>query len=158
MTLNLFFTQTQKDGNRNIVVEVTPDLRKLILSHNRLRIKWFVIEARDHILVTRCFKCCGLGHRANTCPHNLTCSHCAKEHKFKDCKVKTDTTKIICTNCSAESKRTKNKHIDTKHSALSNDCPQLIRYKTAEFDRTDFGTPIQSPIHPTVSPPISPAL
>ncbi len=125
--------------DRNIVIEVSPVLRKLIKSLNRLRIKWFMIETRDHILVTRCFKCCGLGHRSDTCPHKMACSHCSKEHTFKNCPLRSDKTKLCCINCSNEKARTKNKAMDTNHSALSNDCPNVIHYKDTEFKRTDYG-------------------
>lgn len=135
---------------RNIVVEVPPLLRKILIKLQRVKVQWQMISVDDHLLVTRCFNCCGLGHRSSgktrdgktiKCPHNsLVCSHCAGNHTFKNCPTKDDTTSTPkCHNCTSENARLKNNRLKTDHNAFSQNCPSLTRYLQAEYDKTDYG-------------------
>ena len=141
----IFHTKPFK-GYKNIVIQVSPKLRRAIKSIDRLKLVWHLINAEDYILVTRCFQCLGLGHLSHTkqsdgstknCSHKTVCSHCSGEHKFADCPLKTDSTKKQCVNCIKD--KTRNPTIKTDHSAMSNECPHLLRYKQNEFNRTNYG-------------------
>jgi protein required for attachment to host cells len=101
--------KTNRQDHQNLVIEATPKLRRLLLLISKVRICWSVVEVRDFILVTRCFKCCDFGHTANNCRSaHQHCSHCTGDHKLKDCPQKSDTSKQRCNNCSAENERNKN--------------------------------------------------
>ena len=140
-----------KDGNvtaRNVIIEVRPELRKTLIEMRRMRISWQMLPIEDYILVTRCFKCCGLGHRAKhtradgteeTCQKDLTCTQCGGNHKYSECRRRR-LDQACCPLCDAENKRTRSKRpLDTRHNAMNNACPMLIRYKESEYNRTDYG-------------------
>jgi len=65
----------------------------------------------------QCTKCLGFGHRATSCPSELTCKKCAaKGHSAKDC-TKPEETAPKCANCSGE------------HPATYSACPALQQAK-----------------------------
>ena len=139
-----------KDTNneRNIVIEAKPLLRRLLIKIQRIKLGFQMIRVEDHILITRCFNCCGLGHRSSgklpngqpiKCPHTtLVCSHCTGPHRFKDCPTKADKSKAVCHNCHSENARNKNTRLKTNHNAFAHECPILRRYLESEFNRTDY--------------------
>lgn len=40
----------------------------------------------EHLNITRCYNCCGIGHLKKDCRSRITCGRCSSEHSFKDCK------------------------------------------------------------------------
>ena len=134
--------------NSAVVIEVPQQLRRLLRNIAHIHFGWQSLVIEDHVLVTRCFNCCSLGHRASVnkiegvikCKLPLTCSQCTGPHKFKDCPFKDDKTKMCCPLCKTENSRSKNKiQLDTKHNALSDKCPIYRRFIQTEISRTDYG-------------------
>ncbi len=136
----VFHPRPDRSGYKSVVVEVPPTLRTILLSAP-LYTKWQVLPIQDYILITRCFRCQGLGHRTEKCPHkNSTCSHCATEgHDYNNCPTKNDSKTAKCTNCTRHNSLPGARHVDTKHQAHSNQCPELRRYKESIFNTTNYG-------------------
>ena len=110
-----------KSGSRdkdvvNCVFEVTPELRKRMLSRGRLYIGWGSCRVIDSLDATRCFKCQSHGHVAKACrAEQETCAHCAASgHDIKDCPSKE--LPATCANCKKAGRK-------AKHSAGSRMCP-----------------------------------
>ena len=132
------FHQKAGPGLQHIVFQVSHQIRSLLLNLSDIKVCLRVVSAENYILVTRCFKCCGYGHRANTCTHQQSCSHCAETtHSFKFCPYVQSGREPICVNCASDNRRLGG-NIPTKHSAFDKVCPALKRYLHAEFARTDW--------------------
>ncbi|KAJ8887801.1 hypothetical protein PR048_014019, partial [Dryococelus australis] len=92
----------------NLVLEVTPPLRKLLIDCGTLFIGFQRCKVRDYVMPTRCYKCQGYGHIKEKCKGQFVCPHCSeKGHKFSECKVKDAMPK--CANC------VRDKHRDCFH-------------------------------------------
>lgn len=136
----VFHPRPDRFGNKSVVVEVSPALRTTMLSAP-LYTKWQVLQVADYILVTRCFRCQGLGHKTTQCKQqHSTCSHCACEgHGFNECPSKNEATTAKCTNCIRHNSSPGARQVETNHSALSSNCPELRRYKETIFNSTNYG-------------------
>lgn len=71
------------------VMEVSPALRSLLLDLGRLYIGMRRCRACDYNVITRCFRCQGLGHVAKMCSAGkAACGRCAGEgHSMRECKA-----------------------------------------------------------------------
>ena len=130
----------------NVIIECQPHIARVLDKMPRVRLHWTTHQVGYHILVTRCFNCNQLGHRANgkhpdgnpdPCKLPRACSQCSGPHKYVDCTVDKATV-ACCPSCTAENAKN-GTTIDTFHNAHSDSCPTLQRYKQAEFKRTDYG-------------------
>lgn len=116
LTLESFMSNikiSHKSGKRdadscNYIIEVPANIRKALITQDRLYINWTSCPVRDFTLVTRCFKCQQYGHASKTCKAQTdTCGHCASfGHTIKDCPKKADSP--VCATCSLYKKP--NKH------------------------------------------------
>ena len=145
--------KNKRTNTVNVILEAPPALAHALVTLEHVRLQWLTVRCRRHILVTRCFNCCGLGHRdkrklpngtEEPCPNQQACSQCSENHRFKDCPYKpgqqnADPTKTCCPLCKAENVRNRNTALDTAHNAFSDSCPALTRYRMAEHNRTDYG-------------------
>ena len=131
------FHQKAGPNLQHIVFQASSEVRSALLKLPDIKVGLRVVSAENYILVTRCYKCCGYGHRANTCTHDQKCSHCAESHSFKFCPYFQTNPVSVCVNCAFE-KRRLGGNIPTNHSAFSSECPALKRYIKAEFARTDW--------------------
>lgn len=103
-TFNKQFTLKFKTGPRNRqtvhhVAEVSPQLRKSILTKGRLYVGFSAHTAKDYLVVPKCLKCQDLGHIAKHCrKESASCGHCGEtDHLKTDCsKIKTPRTCIPC--------------------------------------------------------------
>ncbi|XP_028179233.1 uncharacterized protein LOC114366536 [Ostrinia furnacalis] len=78
----------KKDGPYcNYVLELTSELRKILIEQERAYINWTSCPVRDYTLVTRCYKCQQYGHSAKFCREtSSTCGHCGcAGHSIKEC-------------------------------------------------------------------------
>jgi hypothetical protein len=120
---------------KHLIIEVSPEIRKIILNINKLNIEWSRHSVKDFISVTRCFKCLGFGHSKNNCDSDQQfCSSCGQcGHIHTNCPLKTSNSSIqICVNCKKYNDSVKNpetKKLDHKHNALYSRCPSLLRIK-----------------------------
>jgi len=56
------FTYVTKKMNRNLVVEVGADTRKILLQR-KIKIGWQICRIEDYLVANRCFKCSRFNHR-----------------------------------------------------------------------------------------------
>ena len=135
--MTLVFHQKAGPGRQHIVFQVSHQIRTLLLSLSDIKVGLRVVSAENYILVTRCFKCCGYGHRANTCTHNQSRSHCAENHSFRYCQYFQTRRDPICVNCASDNRRLGG-NLPTKHSAFDSVCPALKRYLQVENKRIEW--------------------
>ncbi|KAJ2939737.1 hypothetical protein O0L34_g17930 [Tuta absoluta] len=71
----------------NFILEVTAEIRKLLIQQGRVFINWTSCPVKDFTLVTRCYSCQQYGHSAKFCKDTATtCGHCGcTGHSIKDC-------------------------------------------------------------------------
>lgn len=109
-TFNDQFKIKFKTGSRNrptvhYVAEVSPTIRKTILTKGRLFVEFSSHTAKDYLVVPRCLKCFDIGHVAKHCrKESSSCGHCGEiDH------VKTDCQKIkqpkICIPCALRKRK-----------------------------------------------------
>lgn len=83
----------------NYILEVTAEVRKMLISQERVYINWNSCPVRDYTLLTRCYKCHQYGHSAKYCrDSDPTCGHCGcVGHSINDCPAKAQPAK--CATC-----------------------------------------------------------
>jgi len=72
--------------NRNLVVEVGADTRKILLQR-KIKIGWQICRIDEYLVANRCFKCSRFNHRHRDCRGEVTCSLCTGPHTLKECKA-----------------------------------------------------------------------
>lgn len=113
------FTFQDRGNRKNLIVEVSPEARKIILA-TKLKIGWNRCGGDDYVRVNRCFKCSKFNHRAQDCKGELTCPHCTKDHAGKDCQANRDQQQ--CINCITFNKYNKQKKTEINHSSMDKNC------------------------------------
>lgn len=101
----------------NIVIEISPQLRRLLLSRGYVFVGWKKCVVVDHLRVIRCFKCSNLGHIEKDCKSNIICPNCSGDHVLESCQ--SDEKK--CVNCINFNKRFKH-NLAVDHSAKDTCC------------------------------------
>lgn len=128
----LFRFGKRNDYVTNWVVELDPETRNLVIPHGKIYIDFTSCKISDHIHITRCYKCQGFGHLAKDCKNEKDCcSHCAGEHKYKDCEKKEE--EICCSNCKKANQQ------DSKHSVSDQNCPIFCRLRDAIVNSINYG-------------------
>jgi hypothetical protein len=89
------FTKRSFEDARHVVIEVSPCIRRELLTIHKLKLQWSMCEVVDFVSVTRCHKCLGFGHTARFCQNQVKCSICADHHR-NDCENKHE---LRCSNC-----------------------------------------------------------
>nr|CAI5847414.1 unnamed protein product [Callosobruchus analis] len=112
-----YITQLKRSNTTDIVLEVSPQLRKRFLRRRFLFIGWKASNVSDYVRVKNCYKCCGYGHFSKDCKSELHCPKCAGSHKLKDCTAET-VQRINCLNYN----RQHNRNIPTDHEATFSSC------------------------------------
>jgi hypothetical protein len=125
------FRQKQRSYLNNWVLEVSPNLHKIIANKRSILIGWKSCSFANYISIIRCYKCNGFSHIAKDCRQETeSCGHCGKTHKTKECDQSHDQ---FCTNCDKHNKSSKTRslnHFATNHSSYSNKCESLLRIKS----------------------------
>lgn len=104
---------------RNIVIEVDPKLRDVLLNQRRVFLPWHSCPVEDHVKILQCYKCMQFSHLARDCGGEVTCGHCSESHETRDCPNRNSTPK--CHNCCLAK-------LDHNHSAFDGtNCPILQR-------------------------------
>jgi len=84
--INAKFCYETRKHTRNLVMEVSAQIRKLLL-HKKIKLGWQICKIEDYVVATRCYKCSRFNHRARDCRGEETCPLCAGNHKLKECKL-----------------------------------------------------------------------
>lgn len=132
-SIKLSHKSGKKDAETcNYVLEVPSDIRKALISQNRVFINWSSCPVRDFTLVTRCFKCQQYGHAAKSCKQvEYTCGHCANMgHSIKECPKKEEPPK--CATCSLYKK-------PSNHRTGEVDCPAKKNAEQRYINSIDYG-------------------
>ncbi|CAH1981455.1 unnamed protein product [Acanthoscelides obtectus] len=129
-----FVTKLKHYESTNIVIEVSPDLRNILLEKSFLFIGWKKSPVSDHIRVLKCFKCCGYGHTDISCKSNVVCPKCSQNHKAKDCKSSV----FQCINCLNVNKTSK-KGLPTDHASYSSCCAVFKSHFDNLRSRINYG-------------------
>lgn len=117
------FIFKNKKNLRNLVVEVTSQVRKKILN-TKLKIGWLICHVDDYIRVNRCFKCSRFNHRAKECRGEVTCPRCSAPHNLAECRA--STSELNCINCISFNNYNQQNPVNINHSSLDKNCPSLI--------------------------------
>jgi hypothetical protein len=131
------FTKRSFEDARHVVIEVSPCLRRELLTIHKLKLQWSMCEVEDFITVTRCHKCLGFGHTARFCQNQAKCSFCAGDHHRNECANKHE---IRCSNCTKANThiRDKSRKANTNHSVFSRECPRLRRIESIIISKTEY--------------------
>jgi hypothetical protein len=116
------FTYRGKRNAMNMVIEVSSQTRQKILS-TKLKLGWHICNARDYIVVTRCYKCSRFNHKTKDCRDEQTCPHCMGDHNIKECTAPTCDYK--CVNCTNYNKYNGSAKVRQNHSSMDKTCPSL---------------------------------
>nr|CAI5855168.1 unnamed protein product [Callosobruchus analis] len=129
-----FVTKLKYKSNTDVVLEVSPQLRKTILQKESLFIGWKRSPVSDHLRILKCLKCCSFGHLENDCKSDLTCPRCTRKHKLRECKSEA----LQCINC-LNHNQTHKKSLPTDHSANFPRCPVHQGYVENLQHHVDYG-------------------
>ena len=126
------YSWSRNDKTTRWVVEVDPDIRKLIINTGRLYNPYQAHRVADFVYATRCYKCQKYGHVSKHCSQQKeTCGHCAQQgHSFKDCPSKQQP--AVCPNC-------KQNNLPTAHRVIDKNCQSFLRATKQQLLRTNYG-------------------
>jgi hypothetical protein len=117
------FSYETRKHNRNMVLEVCAQTRKLLL-HKKIKLCWQICKIEDYVVATRCYKCSKYNHTARNCrSEEHICPLCAGSHKLKECS--TNHQEYKCINCESYNKHNQKNPICTNHTSLDKNCPSL---------------------------------
>lgn len=136
-----FVRKNRNDGLYNLVIEVSPKVRQVMIKKERLNIEHQRVHIEDFSAFVQCYKCLQFGHIQTKCTADVApCSHCAsKDHQLSDCSVKGDKKKQRCFNCHSANIKS-GKSVSDAHSSTSlKDCPIVRQMMTRVNARTDYG-------------------
>lgn len=115
----------------NYIIEVSPTIRKALITQDRVFVNWCSCPVRDFTFVTRCFKCQQYGHAAKTCRADVyTCGHCGDlGHQSSECTKKEQASK--CATCLRYKK-------PSDHKTGDPDCPAKKIAEQRYINSTDY--------------------
>lgn len=122
-------------SNVNWVIQVTPELRNILLAQTRIYVGWEACTVSDHIRVTRCYQCQGFGHLAIHCKNDTQCGYCEGKHNSKNCENKAKPDMHRCVNCI----KIGIKQDKAKHSTDSRECSAYRRKLDETISNIDYG-------------------
>lgn len=122
---NKIDTMQPNKGKRSdgaLILEVDEVTYNVLLNKKKVNVGWNKCIVLEYFNVKRCFKCWGFRHMAKDCTRQDTCHKCAGNHLSNICTAEISK----CVNCFHKNK-TYNMQMDTKHDALSAECPTFKR-------------------------------
>jgi hypothetical protein len=137
--LNIKFTKRTFEDSRHVVIEVSPNIRRELVTLQKIKLRWNMCKVEDFVVVTRCLKCLGFGHTTRFCQNQQKCSRCAEDHHWKECEHQNP---VRCSNCLKANSYIKDesKKINTNHSVFSKECPRMRRIESVIINRTDYSS------------------
>jgi hypothetical protein len=132
-----FRRHNPRDGDK-YCLELSPNMRKIIMKTKRLFIDWKSYPIEDSIPIIRCYKCHGFGHKSTECKQTQNiCGHCMGAHESKECQ--TDRSHSKCVNCIKHNKKSNSRvNQNINHSSYSYSCPSLIRIRNIITSRIQY--------------------
>ena len=110
-----------KETTNTWVIEVSPQLRRLMISRRTVKIEWRSLRFADYLPVIRCHKCNSFGHIQKDCTAAQACGHCGQDHDSRVCP--TPKAQHKCINCFKSNQTNKmGRQLNVKHSSFSDNC------------------------------------
>jgi len=134
--INAKFQYRTRRNTQNLVIEVGPQTRKLLLQ-TKIKLGWLICNVGDYLVANQCFNCSKYNHRHRECRGTVTCPLCAGSHSLKECTASPQNYK--CINCLNFNKHNKSANINDNHSALDRNCPSLKAVLEKYKQNTDYG-------------------
>jgi hypothetical protein len=130
--------QVVTSGPKTVVLEISPEMRKLIINNMNLYIGYQSCRYTEYLQIIRCYKCNGFGHIAANCQaQDNSCGHCGNNHDSKCCDKKSPK---FCVNCDKYNKTGKGqKRLKTDHSVFDEKCESFVRIKNIVNSRVNYG-------------------
>jgi hypothetical protein len=128
ISLKFKFRKKSRKGDDNYCIEVSPQMRKILLSSgSKLFVDWKSCKVEDYLPLIRCYNCNGFGHKKENCKQEFeSCGHCGQRHATVNCF--TDRNSSFCTNCDKFNKtRNPSTKRETNHSSYSHKCQSFIK-------------------------------
>jgi len=131
------FTKRSFEDARHVVIEVSPCVRRELLTLYKLKLQWSMCEVVAFITVNRCHKCLGFGHTARFCQNQAYFSFGAGDHHRNKFENKHH---IRCSNCTNANTHIhdESRKANTNHSVFSRDCPRLRRIETIIISKREY--------------------
>ncbi|CAF4901370.1 unnamed protein product [Pieris macdunnoughi] len=102
----------------NIVLQVSPQVWKVITEAGKLHIELQRVVAQDQSPLIQCSRCLAFGHGKRFCEiEKDVCSHCGGDHKKNECTKHIEGSAPICINCKKANAE------KTNHNAFDAQCP-----------------------------------
>ena len=119
-------------------IKVSPVIRKYLIEQGCIYIGETRCKVVDRIDLKQCFKCQRVGHISSQCRSNtVVCMYCGSSHRTTECRVKEDSDKHRCINCSHSNIEEYRNNCDSHHSGHK-DCPILQQEKLRLQGRTEY--------------------
>jgi hypothetical protein len=134
--INATFLYRTRRSTQNLVIEVGPQTRKLLLQ-TKIKLGWLICNVGDYLVANQCFNCSKYNHRHRECRGTVTCPLCAGSHSLKECTASSQNYK--CINSLNFNKHNKSANINHNHSALDRNCPSLKAVLEKYRQNTDYG-------------------
>ena len=135
-TFDVLFMYEVRDW-KSIVLKCSPKIRsEIIRLGNTLRIENRRCPVKDRFHIQQCGKCLAFGHKTRACVRDQSCAHCSGGHGVSACPVKSDKSKLLCSNCN---KSSENVNMDKDHSAYSKSCPLYSKLVKRQIEVTHWG-------------------
>jgi len=137
-----YFIRSKQQNLNHLVIEVTPELRKVFLNLQKINLLFTRNGVKDFVSITRCFNCLGFGHtKANCSSEQKSCSKCAHSgHSHNECTVSSVHHKYVnCFKYNSSLKNPNAKKYDTNHDAFHSFCPSLQYMKNLITSKIDYG-------------------
>ena len=133
--INAKFLYRTRRNTQNLVIEVGPQTRKLLLQ-TKIKLGWLICNVGDYLVANQCFNCSKYNHRHRECRGAVTCPLCAGSHSLKECTASSQNYK--CINRLNFNKHNKSANINDNHSALDRNCPSLKAVLEKYKQNTDY--------------------
>jgi len=133
------FRKTRHDGANTWVLEVSPQLRQLLIKNRKVKIGYNLCRFSEYLQITRCFGCQQYGHIRANCPSKeAVCGNCGGKHETKTCDPKK--VNILCVNCDRHNKnKNRSRKLATDHTVFSSECESFRRIVSIVSSKINYG-------------------